>query len=244
MKKKKAAVAIAAWLVCSQSVQAVFVVDSTYDGVNFTGGTSFLSAGYDGGVDSSSSRAQRIETGSNGPFDLTFLILPLALRDPSVDVSKFDLMLQTDAGNQPSGTVIWSTTPTGLTTAPANMTYNVGGVQLAASTTYWIVLAQNTTLGNTGSGLPTSTLNGINWYLANAFDSTTARGSQFLGDSGGASPTGQPWGVVTTSNPRLPFAFQLQATPEPGQIAMMGLLLAGAGGYTVRRRWLAARQVA
>ncbi len=248
MKNLTKVVALAATLIGAQAVRADFVVSSTYDGVTFAG-TSF-SAGYDTGNDNTQTRAELVHIGGSGTVDLTSLIIPLALRDPNVDVSNFTLMLVGNSGsNTPDVTsVLWSTTPTGLTTTAANYTYTLPSVTVNAGQDYWLVLEQNTTLGDTGSGLASSPLNGINWYFATSFDPSGSRAFQNVGGSSGVQATlADPWTVQSTSSPRAPLAFELtalQPVPEPGQMAMAGVLLLGAGVYAVRRKLAAAQTVA
>lgn len=227
---------IGSLLFASASSQANFIVDSTYDGTTFS--TGFFSAGYDVGTDNSTSRASLIQVGGASTLDLLKLTIPLALRDPNVNIGDFTLSIQTDASNKPSGTAIWTTAPLGATITAANLSYDLTGVQVAGGQNYWLVLAQNTTLGDTGSGLGSSSLNGINWYFATTFDPTGERAVQTAVASSGAAPSGSdPWVVQTTSSPRSPLAYELQAVPEPGQVAMSLLLLGGFGAYWLRRRY-------
>lgn len=239
-------VALAALINCAQVVRADFVLASTYDGSSFAGGS--FSVGYDGGVDSSAIRAEKFTVA--GSTWLSSLTLPAQLRDPAVNISQFDLMIVSDVGGAPGtatsfGSILWQTNPTGLSTTAANTTYAIPNVPITSGN-YWVVLAQNVTLaGDTGSGLGTKTLNGINWYFATAFDPSGARAVQNFVNSSGLSPQNPlnpsaGWTVQTTSSPFTPFAFQLTAVPEPGQVAMTGVLLLGLLGYGVRRKLQAA----
>jgi hypothetical protein len=115
----------------------------------------------------------------------------------------------------------------GITTAKQNLSFSITSPTVFSGESVWFVLGQNTTLNDLGV-----LGNGVNWYRGTM--GTGGRAFDALNGSGGAPPPGA-W---TLSSGGSPFAFLLQGTiqvPEPGQVAMGGLLLLGVGACAWRK---------
>ena len=121
----------------------------------------------------------------------------------------------TGAGSKPGAMLVPLTGSADPATA-GDYTYT-GSQALSANTAYWVVAG--------GSGGPAS----YNWWAQ--FSGLPAAGTTIglvASNSQGASWDG-PY-------PSLFLDMQVTAVPEPGQWAMMGMTLLGAGGFVLRQR--------
>ncbi len=114
----------------------------------------------------------------------------------------------------PLGTLI---SPGAFSTSLEQKTFTSAGIPLAANSAYWVVLK--------------ATSGGLGWSYTYDPNGTG------VGFSGGSSDTldaGVTWN--SSQSPSYQMQVNVDAIPEPGQWAMMGMTLAGVGGWVVRQR--------
>ena len=260
--KRIALLAASAALLAAPLAQADFIA-TTYDvdgtlpagttGPNFSTIFDPLSGnatqvGFNNSNATSAAGAQKITIAGVGTWDLTQLTLPLAKGKSSFTGDKINVSIIPDGGaGAPTGVPIWTgnfaTLSAGtLSTAVSSVSVAITGASVTGGSAYWVVLTQNQNLSGSG-------FNGLYWHKANSADNDDLNDNPWvqgayttairtLGDGSGNIPTGA-WSVTTGSipSPNVPYALALEGTtpvPEPGQIAMAGVLLLGIAGFGAR----------